>query len=622
MKQLTLIALLGTIGLWACGGNKPDDNQIEDPNKIPTPDAGPVIDAEPPPPPPPPPDPVDIRADTNRDGVVSFDDASDDEDEEDWNAKHGAIFLANIDDDERACPYSNSQSDVQLAKCHDAADDVINGAADVEDLAPIRVKAWPEAPDGTTWHVTVSDGAKNYVNLFLRNAEGDYTIYKNEELDVELLRAGADFAIEGKDIVRDRKVWDGYVDLTLEVEDGNDPKSDRVRLRVAPLLTHHHLQPAQSVYTAKDNSPGSTLFVDDLKEAASAAKLPKSVVEVGINDQWIQDYFETGYMVMPTANGGQKVIHVFIRSANVYNRKSTSNPLRPAGRIVFSARGKDVAAVQEYDLNHDPNTDSLNSMGNFETVPPYSTDSANYPMGRMLRGSIPSFAIDKKFSTMMEDQGVQPAIKINTSWLLVGHVDETVSFVKSDAHSHGWAVLVNDAAMAVKMLEDAKASGNGTAVLFAKKYWLEDTGYTSAQTTISKVLDDTEVMAATAEAVVEVDDQIDVLKKEVGLVDEDFISVPFTHYPSYGYSLAHIPGMVNGIYLSDKDFGVPKPYGPSIDNVAIFDKAMIDALAPLGIATHFIEDWDLYHRLSGEVHCGTNTVREIPQNATWWEVTR
>lgn len=176
--------------------------------------------------------------------------------------------------------------------------------------------------------------------------------------------------------------------------------------------------------------------------------------------------------------------------------------------------------------------------------------------------------------------------------------------------------------LAVQMLEDAKAAGNGTAILFAKKFWLGDNGYTSAQTTISKVLDDTEVMASTAEAVVEVDEQIDVLKKEVGLVDEDFIPIPFTNYPTYGYSLAHIPGMVNGIYLSDKDFGVPKPYGPSIDNVAIFDKAVIDVLAPLGITTHFIEDWDLYHRLSGEVHCGSNTVREIPQNATWWDVTR
>src|SRR5688572_29643106 len=47
---------------------------------------------------------ADLRADTNRDGVISFDDPSEDNGEDDWNAAHGAVFLANIDDDEVACP--------------------------------------------------------------------------------------------------------------------------------------------------------------------------------------------------------------------------------------------------------------------------------------------------------------------------------------------------------------------------------------------------------------------------------------------------------------------------------------------------------------------------------------
>src|SRR5687768_2188658 len=47
---------------------------------------------------------ADLRADTNRDGVVSLDDPSDDLGEDDWNAAHGAVFLANIDDDALECP--------------------------------------------------------------------------------------------------------------------------------------------------------------------------------------------------------------------------------------------------------------------------------------------------------------------------------------------------------------------------------------------------------------------------------------------------------------------------------------------------------------------------------------
>jgi hypothetical protein len=40
---------------------------------------------------------------------------------------------------------------------------------------------------------------------------------------------------------------------------------------------------------------------------------------------------------------------------------------------------------------------------------------------------------------------------------------------------------------------------------------------------------------------------------------------------------------------------------------------MIAALAPLDITVHFVEDWDTYHRQHGEVHCGTNSTRQIPQ---------
>ena len=46
---------------------------------------------------------------------------------------------------------------------------------------------------------------------------------------------------------------------------------------------------------------------------------------------------------------------------------------------------------------------------------------------------------------------------------------------------------------------------------------------------------------------------------------------------------------------------------------------MSDAFAKHGITVHFIENWDLYHRLGGEVHCGTNAMREVPTDVKWWE---
>src|SRR5450432_1123830 len=74
---------------------------------------------------------VDLRADNNRNGTIDWDDDTEDQNEDTWDKTHGAIFLANIDDDQKACPSIASTgailSDVDLASCNDAQDTVLNG---------------------------------------------------------------------------------------------------------------------------------------------------------------------------------------------------------------------------------------------------------------------------------------------------------------------------------------------------------------------------------------------------------------------------------------------------------------------------------------------------------------
>ena len=161
-------------------------------------------------------------------------------------------------------------------------------------------------------------------------------------------------------------------------------------------------------------------------------------------------------MSMPGPNGTQHVMRVNYRSANVFNPKQKATPLRPAGRVVFALRGKDVAGVQSIRPREQQGAklDTLNSFGNFETVPPYKKDGVFYPFGRVLRGSTGFVARDKAFTKMVDAQGQQPQIDIDTSWLSVGHVDETLSFVKAPT-PRGWAMLANDARLAMKMLAGA-----------------------------------------------------------------------------------------------------------------------------------------------------------------------
>jgi protein-arginine deiminase len=553
---------------------------------------------------------ADLRADTNRDGVIRFDDPSDDDNEHIWNAQQGAIFLANIDDDESAC--SPNVDDVDLPKCHDAADDLVNGPDDELDLARLKTKPWPAAPPDATGTITWT--AANKVRLFKKTSAGFTVIQSGATLSRAEIQRGVELAIEGRDIVRDLAEWDGYVDVTFSVTADGETARDSVRMRVAPLLTYHHLLPAEQTWVSRFTNPGNAAMRADLVKAAQAAGV-EPPIEIGVNDPWTQDFFETGFMSMPAPDGKQHVIRVNIRSANMsHGAVGGRNPLRPAGRVVFHLRGKDSAAIQAYDPTRLGQFDTLNSFGNFETVPPYSFNGTSYPLGRVLRGSTPNYYPDRVFTKMMEAQLVQPPIYLDTSWLLVGHVDETLSFVKAST-PRGWVLLVNDARMAWQMLRDQAEAGRGNVPMFVGKYWSDGT---PARVTINQVLSDREVASASAEAAVEVDAQVAKLKAEIGLTDDEIIPIPFLHMELDGYSVAYQPGMVNGLYMTDRDFVAPDPHGPVIGGQDIFKVAMREALAPLGINVHFAEDWDTYHRMLGEVHCGTNATRAIP-SAKWWE---
>lgn len=557
---------------------------------------------------------ADIVADSNRDGEVSFDGT--DAVKMDWNETAGAVFLANIDDDSKRC--ETVDNDLTIALCNDAQDDVVNGDEDALDLARLKTRPSPQ-PVGAWGRVDVlPEAAKRNVRLFFRSGTGnaDFTAIDDAtQFTREQLEQGLELGIEATDILRDRTVWDGFADVRLTIASKEGIATDSVRMRVAPVMTFHHLLEAQAVWVPKAFNMGRKYMRDDVKASCGNAGLPEPL-ELDVADQWAQDYFEPGFMSMPGALGEQHVIHVNYRSANVFDREMTKAPLRPAGRIVFALRGRDVAGVQQFDVAHERSMDGLNSLGNFETIPPYEKDGVPYPFGRVLRGATSSFFPDREFTKMIDAQGQQPELDIDTSWLLVGHVDETLSFVKAPT-PRGWMLLANDATLAKKMLEDAVKAGHGDVKMFVGKRSLEDEDK-PADISLSDVLADTKVMQASAEAAAEVDGQLEVLKREIGLTDDEIIRVPYLHTISDGKSVAYQPGTVNGIYLSNTRFAAPDPHGPMIDGEDMFKVALSEPLAKIGITVDWVEDWDAYHREFGEVHCGSNTSRKIP-TARWWE---
>jgi protein-arginine deiminase len=602
MRVRTLSQLLLAAGVVACGAD-PSTGGASSGQAPPEPD---VL--------------ADLRADSNRDGEVKFDDDSDTHKTE-WDKTNGAVFLANIDDDSERCKATGD--DVTIAACNDAQDEIINGDDDALDLARIKSRPWPKTPEDATAHVTIlTDAAKPFVRIFKKVGEGatDFEVLAEDNAFTrEEIQAGFELGIEAKDIVRDATKWDGYIEIELTVTSPTKGNStDKVILRVAPVLTFHHLLPAEKIWASKTGTGGNADMRTDLTTSCKAVGI-STVDTIDTPDPWAQDFFEPAYMSMPGAEG-QHVIRVNYRSANVFEPKKVKSPLRPAGQIVFKLRGPNVAGIQQFDIKHNLEMDTLNSFGNFETVPPYEKDGTSFPFGRVVRGKTSSYYPDKTFAAMIAAQGQQPEIDVDTSWLLVGHIDETISFVKAPGTPRGWKLLVNDAPMAKKMLEDAVKAGNGDVPMFVGKSWVNfETGEERpAEITISEVLADTEVMKASAEAAAEIDAQLEILRTELGLADDEIIHIPFLHTEISGASAAYQPGMVNGVYISDTRFGAPDPHGPVINGKDIFKTAMSDALKEVGVTVDYIEDWDEYHLGVGEVHCGTNSTRQIPE-ARWWE---
>jgi protein-arginine deiminase len=545
---------------------------------------------------------VDLRADVNRDGTVDISGESDETGEDSWDATHGAIFLANIDDDEQKCPTGSSVTDAELAACYDGANDTVDGNDDLDDLARLEIVPWPSVPVGSAASISWAPASAK-VRLF-KNSGASFTAISNGDTisDTEL-HSGVELAIEGTDILRDSS-WDGYVTVTITQTAGGSG-TDSVKLRMSPVMLFHHVQDAVEEYvTPLPNNDGSTSFRAGMQAACTAAGITYTELPP-LGDQWTQDYFETGYESMPAPGGTQKVIRVYFRSPNY-----TSTGLRKAGRVVYEFfRGKDKGGITQYDPNHADSMDTLDKFGNTETIPPYGS----YPLGRIIRGSTPLDYPDQSFEGMLAAQAVQTPFHIDTSWLLVKHVDETLSWVKVSS-PRGWVLLANDAALAKQMLEDAQTAGYGNTQMFVGEYWASGSG---AATTINNVLASPNVMDASANAVTEVDNQIAAVKAETGLTDAEIVKIPFLHWTQNGSSVAYQPGTVNLAYVGPQTVAVADPHGPVIGGEDIFKDQMQKALAQYGISVSWVEDWDLYHRLHGEVHCGSNTDRAVMAN--WWE---
>ncbi|NUP09978.1 MAG: hypothetical protein HOW73_28350 [Polyangiaceae bacterium] len=584
---------------------------------------------------------IDIVVDANRNGVADPADPADQDAEEQWDASVGAMFLPNLDDDD-------------ADQIRDADDTKMNGGNDALDIVAFRVSACPECSEGSTGKVELDDTAAANVRVFAHGLDGStWSLVAGEtgtcseedptctpvtaySLSTEQVRAGAVLAIEGRDVIRQEGGWDGFVELaysitdaegTLLTTDANPDGVDRAKMRVAPWLLFGNLTDFDRVWSSSD----SGVFVNGIEDATDAAKIEYERYS-NYGDQWTQDFFQTGYFAIPiaTQDGGVTVHGMRVANARPWGR-SNSDASLPIRWLNKNYLGPDQATLAVY---HEPHSgDSFDSHGNHDLIPAYSNGGDDYPLGRILIGS----GILDETKAFYNAQGLQsPYYIAYTDWLLVGHVDEYLSFVPANT-PRGWKLLIASPRMSREMLLEAQAAGNGAAIVHQGKQWYDwDTGgEIPAAISIDDLLANEDIMEASQDAQVTIDEEREKLQAEIGLTDDEIIEMPFLFgqemYGATSYKIAYQPGTVNALVFGDY-IVMAKPFGPQIDGDDIFEAHIREQLGTAmndlgkdgqGLEVYFTDDWDLYHRLDGEVHCGTNPDASAPfSNVNWWETGR
>ncbi|MDQ3403262.1 MAG: protein-arginine deiminase domain-containing protein [Actinomycetota bacterium] len=601
---------------------------------------------------------ANLVADTNRDGRVDLLGSTDQMGKAIWTADRGAIFLPNLDDDSLRCVVTEAdmqdtaiETDLRLAKCTDAEDTVINGPGDLADLAPLRTVPAPGVSDTATGTVSLGRAQDTYARVWIERDGTWSPLGVNGPLTAHDLRTGATLALEGLDVIRDSRVWDGEVTLTLSVKDRGRTATDTVALRMAPLILQNDLRPASTILTSEpppEYDEGYAEFSADLREVVATAGLPPTALSVLKNDdRWFQDIVEPATVSMPGPDGKPHVMRILLRSANFSADVTIAGTLRPAGKLLFATqRGADVGVVQQYTAERGfRDDDSLNSTGNFDSLPPYRDGRTNYPLGRSLYGSGTDRQPDTSFTTMLASQHARPIV-MDTSWLLVGHVDETTHVIPARTE-RGWTIMVADPRLALNLMRQAAADGHGSARLYeGTSEWTKPT--------IDEALADQRFLDENEEAASRIDDQIAVLTRETGLRAEELVKAPVLfeafswqdldgpaiqrHIESKritqrsvdelqermragtaapNYFVAATASIPNGLSLTAQTFAAPDPHGPVVDGTDLFKRSTVEALRDYPVTVSWVEDWDFLHTNLGEVHCGTNALRE-PTRADWW----
>jgi hypothetical protein len=334
-----------------------------------------------------------------------------------------AAMITNTDDDD-------------LDNNEDCIDSTINGWDDLNDIAKLIIRKTPIQVDSAVLSILPDDDehVQVFANLFpgetavLGGTSGTSHSINTNDLASQDLHYGIESLWFSSDA-------SPSIVITLTITHNSIQYVDQVSVVPAPYLLLPNTSPAEKIYVS-ERYPD---FVSELVRIFGSSKIEVVDQHVG-DDMWIQDEVEIGFTNWPGPLSGYNNI-----IAQVLNLPRENDYLDqwPKDKLLGPSYGTFEVGSDEGGYNHG---------GNIEVSAP----TPNYPWGRVVIGSVD----DQDILDFLTAQIYQPYIMFDTTWLLVGHIDEVISFIP---YSGGVKVLIAESTSTLNTLQGMNTEDTGTA---------------------------------------------------------------------------------------------------------------------------------------------------------------
>lgn len=528
----------------------------------------------------------------------------------------GAIAAAACTDPLSREPYAGQHQPQRNILIPNIDDDNGDGVPDVnaiplpagtdDDMLQIHVFPEGKLPLGTMVRADISEPWTSFARAFVRQASPDGSRFAPPPVELNLAdirREGVVIGVEAADFPASDRPPTIELKVMFETREGQPLLQEKLLCRVAPFLLSSCLDPAEQVQVVKTRA--TVQFVRNLEPLVVAAGAELEIVEgvsIPEHDIWIQDAVEIGY-----ATDGERLMHIALHG----NRGRELDAV-----FAKKALGRNFGVIKRGDFRG-KSAEWIDWYGNLEVSPPVKAKGRDFRNGRIYAGTQAERAMHPEVIKFLEAQGAQgPVLWLDTSWLVIGHVDETVSWVPSKVGAP-FRMMIPSPRLAVEIIKQAEQHAPGGILNRGTKREGDKPG--EFERPVAEALRDKGLMATQERIQEKIDAVRRTLQDELGVADADIIEIPVLFnsdkiwFP--GRYFAETVNMVNGL-LVGKDYIVPDPRGPLVDGKDVLLQAVKDRLEPLGCRVVPLDCFYPYHRWGGEIHCGTNATRRAGPSVT------